>query len=110
MDYLIENPEKAAVLDSGGFLTLVPAPARYALHKIIVACERPASQETKASKDLAQAAQILEQLAEARPGDLRLAERALAKKGWSAKLARGAKRLLRLHPEAAGAARRIGLA
>lgn len=109
MGYLIDNPEKAAVLDAGGFLVLVPAPARFALHKILVAAERPASQETKAAKDLAQAAQLLEHLAEARPGDLRLAAGALRKKGWGATLERGARRLLRAHPDAAPAARRLGL-
>lgn len=108
MDYLIENPEQAAVCDADGVLVLVPAPARFALHKIIVSTERPASQETKALKDLAQAAQMLECLAESRPGDLRLAAEAL-KKSWRARLERGARRLLRLHPEAAEAARRIGL-
>jgi hypothetical protein len=106
MDYLIENPEKAAVLDSGGFLVLVPSPARFALHKVIVSTARPASQETKAAKDLAQAAQMLEHLAEARPGDLRLAFSAL-NKAWRARLERGMKRLVQLHPEAAGAARRL---
>ncbi len=53
------------MLDAGGFLVLVPTPARFALHKVIVSTERPASQETKAVKDLAQAAQMLEHLAEA---------------------------------------------
>lgn len=104
MDYLIENPEKAAVLDGGGFLALVPAPARFALHKILVSTERPASQETKAAKDVAQAAQILEHLAESRPGDLRLAAEALERKKWGARLKSGARRLLRLRPEAADAA------
>ena len=108
MDYLIENPEKAAVLDAGGFLVLVPSPARFALHKVIVSTERPTSQETKAIKDLAQAAQMLEHLAESRPGDLRLAVQAL-KKAWRPRFERGMKRLLRLHPEAAGAASRLGL-
>lgn len=107
MDYLIENPEKAAVLDAGGFLVLVPSPARFALHKVIVSTERPASQETKAAKDLAQAARLLEHLAEARPGDLRLAAQAL-KKAWRPRLERGLKRLFRSHPEAAGAERRLG--
>jgi hypothetical protein len=109
MDYLIENPAQAAVLDSGGFLALVPSPSRFALHKIIVASERPTSQETKAAKDLAQAAQILEYLAEARPGDLRLAAEALRKRKWGAKLQRAGRRLLAAHPEAWGAAKRIGL-
>jgi hypothetical protein len=108
MDYLIENPEKAAVLDAGGFLVLVPSPARFALHKVIVSTERPASQETKAVKDLAQAAKILEHLAESRPGDLRLAASALHK-SWQGRFERGMKRLLTLHPEAAAAARRLGL-
>lgn len=109
MDYLIENPEKAAVLDAGGFLILVPSPARFALHKIMVSLERPTSQTSKAGKDMAQAAQLLEYLAESRPGDLRLAADALKKKGWHARFARGARRLLAAHPEAASAAKRIGL-
>lgn len=109
MDYLIENPERVAVLDSGGFLALIPSPARFALHKIVIATERPASQESKAAKDLAQAAQVLEHLAETRPGDLRLAADALRQRNWGAKLERGARRLLSLHPEASAAARRIGV-
>lgn len=103
MDYLIENPEKAAVLDAGGFLVSVPSPARFALHKILVAPERPASQQSKAAKDLAQAAQLVEALAEARPGDLRLAHDALRERGWAARLARGAKGFAGTHPAAARA-------
>lgn len=101
MDYLIENPEKGAVVDAGGFLVNVPAPARFALHKVIVADERPLFQQSKAGKDLAQAAQLLEALAEARAGDLRLAHDALRERGWTARLRRGAGRLKPSHPEAA---------
>ena len=108
MDYLIENPEKAAVLDAGGFLVSVPFPARFALHKVLIAPERPVSQESKAGKDLAQAAQLLEALAEARPGDLRLAHDALRARGWLPRLARGAKRLAAAHPEAASTLRALG--
>lgn len=107
MDYLIENPEKAAVLDAGGFLVSVPSPARFALHKILVAPERPVSQQSKAAKDLAQAAQLLEALAETRPGDLLLAHDALTQHGWAARLARGAKRLAQAHPAAAAALERL---
>lgn len=103
MDYLIENPEKAAVLDAGGFLVSVPFPARFALHKILIAPERPVSQQSKSSKDLAQAAQLVEALAEARPGDLRLAHDALSARGWAARLARGVKRLAAAYPAAAKA-------
>jgi len=108
MDYLIENPEKAAVLDAGGFLVSVPSPARFALHKIIVAPERSVSQQSKAGKDLAQAAQMLEALAETRPGDLRLAHDALRERRWLSKLARGAKRLASEHPAAAAALEALG--
>lgn len=107
MEFLIENPEKAAVADAGGFLVLVPNPARLAVHKLLVAQERPASQETKAIKDVSQAAELLEALAASRPGDLRLAAEALRKRGWGARLARGVKRLLARHPQAAAAARRL---
>jgi hypothetical protein len=107
LDYLIENPAQAAVLDSGGFQALVPAPARFALHKIMIASERPASQETKAAKDMAQAAQLLEHLGQSRPGDLRLAAEAMRKRNWGSKLARGTRRLLAAHPGASDAAKRI---
>lgn len=109
MDYLIENPEKAAVLDAGGFLALVPAPARFALHKILVSAERPASQETKAVKDIAQAADMLEHMAQARPGDLRLAVEALEKRKWGARLRSGTRRLLARHPQLLDAARKFWL-
>ncbi len=107
MDFLIENPERAAVADAGGFLVLVPNPARLAVHKLLVAQERPASQETKAIKDISQAAELLDVLSASRPGDLRLAAGALQKRGWGARLACGIKRLLARHPEAAAAARRL---
>lgn len=107
LDYLIKNPEKAAVIDGEGFLVLVPEPARFALHKILISTERPASQAAKSAKDLAQAAQLLELLAQVRPGDISLAWTALRKRGWSSRFARGLKQLLRLHPEAQAAASRL---
>lgn len=108
LDYLIEVPEKAAVLDAGGFLVSVPSPARFALHKVLLAPERPVSQQSKAAKDLAQAAQLIEALSEARPGDLRLAHDALSERGWSARLVRCARRLEPAHPAAAAALKALG--
>lgn len=107
LDYLIENPERAAVLDGGGFPVLVPAPARFALHKLLVAAARPASHHSKAAKDLAQSAQLLELLAPSRPGDLRLAADALRARGWGRKLSSARARLEHAHPEAADAVRRL---
>jgi hypothetical protein len=54
-------------------LVNVPAPARFALHKLLVAQLRPASFAAKAEKDILQAVQVLEVLVEDRPGDIALA-------------------------------------
>lgn len=93
LDYLLENPERAAIADAGGFLALVPTPARFALHKVLLAGERPASQQTKAAKDAAQALELIGVLAEQRPGDLRLALDAAKARGWERKLLSGWKRI-----------------
>ncbi len=83
LDYLIEKPAKAAVIDGGVVAVNVPDAARFALHKLIIAGERPAAMHSKREKDLSQAAQILEVLHEDRPGDLVLAWEVLAVRGKS---------------------------
>ena len=69
------------VLANTAALVNVPAPARFALHKLLVAQLRPASFAAKAEKDILQAAQVLEVLVEDRPGDIALAWTALAALG-----------------------------
>jgi hypothetical protein len=78
LGYLIEQPLQAALVAGSGILVNVPPPARFALHKLVVARTRPATQQTKRGKDLDQAAQLITLLAEDRPGDLALAWEALA--------------------------------
>ena len=51
----------------------VPSPARFALHKLVVAQRRPVAQQTKALKDRQQAEQVIACLLDSRPGDLWLA-------------------------------------
>lgn len=80
LDYLLEDAQPAVILAKAGVLTNVPAPGRYALHKLMVAARRPAHLATKAPKDLSQATQLLEALIEARPGDLYLAWDGLAER------------------------------
>lgn len=70
LDYLIEKTTKAAIVGGSGILVNVPRPARYALHKLWVARNRPVSDQTKARKDMAQAKQLIEALATDRPGDI----------------------------------------
>lgn len=62
-----------AVHARGAVLVLVPSPARFALHKLLVSRTRSLAQQTKSGKDLHQAALLLEVLAEDRPGDLETA-------------------------------------
>lgn len=60
MEYALEDVQQAAVFAaSGASLVNVPHPARYALHKLIVAGERPAARAVKANKDLRQSAALL---------------------------------------------------
>jgi hypothetical protein len=80
LDYLMEDPQQAALPAGGGILVNVPHPARFALHKLVVARSRPLTQQAKSGKDLDQAAQLIAVLAEDRPGDLAMAWEALAKR------------------------------
>ncbi|MCC6467487.1 MAG: hypothetical protein IT563_04125 [Alphaproteobacteria bacterium] len=69
LDYLIRDPQPAVVLHGPGILVNVPAPERYALHKLIVARRRAAT-SGKANKDLEQAQSLLSVLVTARPHEL----------------------------------------
>ncbi len=54
LDFLIHEPVRTVVLHKGGIPVLVPQPARFAVHKLIVASRGP-SGEGKDLKDLQQA-------------------------------------------------------
>lgn len=72
LDYLIAEPIKAVALYRSGVLVQVPRPERYAIHKLIVADRRKGGPDAlKAGKDRAQAAFLVEVLAQERPDDLR---------------------------------------
>lgn len=103
LDYLVQNPLQAAVVNGGVVAVAVPDPARFALHKLIVAAERPAAQQTKREKDIAQAAQLIEVLAQDRPGDLGVAWEALAQRGpsWIRRVRESLPALERSSPQAA---------
>lgn len=72
LDFLIHEPESAVVLHDAGIYVQVPAPQRYAIHKLIVSRRRPLG-AAKGDKDLQQAEALLEVLAERRPHELKLA-------------------------------------
>lgn len=103
LDYILEETQAAAAIDGGGVLVNVPHPARFAVHKLLVAQNRVAAFQAKSRKDVAQAAQVLLALEEVRPGDLRIAlsDAEGRGKGWRAALQRGVELLRRVDAKAA---------
>jgi hypothetical protein len=98
IEYLLEQTVPAVVVARAGILVNVPAPARFALHKLVTAVRRPAAWQTRALKDLSQARQLLEVLVEDRPGDILLA--AEAARGQQKKFQQQLRQGIRRLPEA----------
>ncbi|MFT3975444.1 MAG: GSU2403 family nucleotidyltransferase fold protein [Amaricoccus sp.] len=106
LNFLIAEPLRTPLLYRAGVLVQVPRPERFAIHKLIVADRRREGPEAlKARKDRAQAAFLIDVLAEERPDDLAEAYAAALANGpsWRARLAatlarmpREAERLARL--------------
>lgn len=61
LDFLIHQPVRAILLHGAGVPVLVPAPARFAVHKLIVASRRSTHDDgvAKSRKDLAQARKLI---------------------------------------------------
>lgn len=59
--WLVTDPARAAVLFSAGVPALVPQPARFAIHKLVLAQKRT-GERTKRGKDLLQARTLIEVL------------------------------------------------
>ncbi|MDN3720371.1 GSU2403 family nucleotidyltransferase fold protein [Roseibium salinum] len=65
------EPIRVPFLYRSGVLVQIPRPERYAVHKLIVADRRQGGPDAlKAHKDRAQAAFLIEALAETRPDDI----------------------------------------
>jgi hypothetical protein len=105
LDFLIRNPIQTVLLHGSGVLVSVPAPERFAWHKLIVARRRRQG-AAKVEKDLAQAQALIAILAEKRPYDLRDAWDELAARGpqWR-KLAREGWMMLAAETRARAAAK-----
>jgi hypothetical protein len=64
MEFSMEAPIQVTLLAQRGPITVnAPPPEKYALHKLLVYGERPQKMRVKASKDLAQAASLIDYLA-----------------------------------------------
>jgi hypothetical protein len=88
LDFLIHDPQPAVLLHGAGIYVNVPAPERFAIHKLIVSRRRKVD-AAKRDKDVRQAEALIEVLLERRPHELRAA--------WDEAYARGVewRRLLR---------------
>lgn len=95
LDYLIHETRPAVVLHRDGVLVNVPLPERYALHKLLVSQERTDQTREKSTKDILQAASLLEVLFEDSPEDVEKAWVELLSRGhrWRTSAIRGAKKL-----------------
>lgn len=69
MEFLIEEPVDVVALYNAGILIRVPQPARYAVHKLIIAQERRVN-PAKRQKDLLQAENLMAALRESDPAAL----------------------------------------
>lgn len=81
MDYLIREFVPGVQVGSGAVLVNVPDPARFGLHKLVVAALRPTVELAKARKDVVQAREVLDVLMQDRPGSVELAAEALREAG-----------------------------
>ena len=64
MEFSMEAPIQVTLLAQRGPITVnAPPPEKYALHKLLVYGERPQNMRVKATKDLAQAAALIDYLA-----------------------------------------------
>jgi hypothetical protein len=74
MDFLVREPVRTALLYGAGVSVIVPDPARYAVHKLIVASRRHATGALKRDKDIMQAGILVEALLQTkRSSDLAMA-------------------------------------
>ncbi|WP_205911964.1 GSU2403 family nucleotidyltransferase fold protein [Rhodobacter sp. SGA-6-6] len=96
LNFLIARPIKAAALYRSGVLVQIPRPEAYAIHKLIVADRRQAGpDQLKSRKDRAQAALLIEALAEDRPDELREAQEDALSRGpaWRDHIGRSLQRM-----------------
>jgi hypothetical protein len=86
LDWLIDEPVTAVALHGAGVMVSLPQPARFAVHKLILAQKRGSHEAVKSRKDLAQAAElvaVLRNLAPFELGDALASARSRGSAGWA---------------------------
>jgi hypothetical protein len=102
MEFSLEGTTQAALLSRDGACVVnIPAPARYAIHKLIVFGERDTASRAKASKDIEQAAALAEwHLLNAHVGAFNAAwvDARARGRGWRSRAAEGRRAMLTRYP------------
>jgi hypothetical protein len=101
MEFSLQDVQQAAVFAGSGVAVVnVPHPARFALHKLLVAGERPASRIAKSNKDILQAAALLGVLQDTMGRAVREAWADLLRRGpgWRTRAMQGRSALIKAAP------------
>lgn len=101
MEFSMDSPIQLTLLARRGPITVnAPPPEKYALHKLLVQGERPQNMRVKATKDLDQAAALIEYLSANDKGLLRACWHDLTSRGpgWRSRALKGLDALKARHP------------
>jgi hypothetical protein len=105
MEFSLEAVQQATLFDPTGRAVVVnlPAPERYAVHKLLVVGERTGAWRAKVPKDLSQAASLIEYFGDAAPDLLADAWKDVLGRGpgWRKRAIEGRAALRRLDPDLA---------
>lgn len=103
MEFSLEKSTQSCVIGNAGACVVnIPAPERYAVHKLIVFGERPISERTKSTKDLLQAASLISYfVGNGQSALFNIAwQDALSRgKGWQSRAMQGKDALLKMAPD-----------
>ncbi len=94
LDFLIRDPIRTVMLHEAGVPVMIPAPERYAIHKLIVSGRRNQG-SSKLDKDVAQSSHLIEALWHKRQADISSAWQEAWERGpaWRDELTNGLDRL-----------------
>src|SRR5882724_9522534 len=103
MEFVLEGTTQGCLIGrTGACIVNLPAPERYAVHKLVVYGERPLAQRTKAAKDLLQTAALASYFVATKQTALfsRAWRDLLSRgRGWQTRARQGREALLRMVPE-----------
>ena len=105
MEFALEGATQACIFGrTGACMVNLPAPERYAVHKLVVYGERPVAQRTKATKDLLQVAALASyfvQTGQAAVFNTAWRDLVSRGRGWHSRAKQGRTALLKIAPEVA---------